>query len=238
MTGRSGQDQAPVRRSYLAIGDECTMYTCMTFDNLGLAACFGLPSRVLRRKRIATAASRNSGNSSTPRRLATVMYLMLIVNGCHTLEQPRTLLAPGAKVPDLSGLDQQGQLHQLSEAQGHQTLVYFYPKDDTPGCTKEACAFRDVWNRYRDSDVRLFAVSVDSQDSHAQFAAKYTLPFPLIADPDSRWAKAFGVPQKFGKDSRVSFLLTPGGQVAKVYPKVDPGVHAAQVLADVQEHKR
>jgi peroxiredoxin Q/BCP len=214
------------------------MNTHMTANNLQLTACVGLPSGVLPRQTIATATSRTSGISSTPWRLANLMYLMLIVSGCHTLEQPRTLLAPGAILPDLSGLDQQGQLHQLSEARGHQTLVYFYPKDDTPGCTKEACAFRDIWNRYRDADVRLFAVSVDSQDSHAQFAAKYTLPFPLIADPESRWAKAFGVPQKFGKDSRVSFLLTPSGQVAKVYPKVDPGVHAAQVLADVQEYKR
>jgi len=134
----------------------------------------------------------------------------------------------------LSGADQAGQVHHLSESNGHFTVVYFYPKDDTPGCTKEACAFRDVWNKYSDANIRLYGVSEDNQSSHASFAQKYALPFPIIVDKDSHWAKAFGVPLKMGMATRVSFLLSPDGSVNRVYPNVDPGTHATLVLDDVR----
>ena len=152
---------------------------------------------------------------------------------CQSHPQSQPLLSPGATPPDLLGIDQRGDTHHLTESRGRFTVVYFYPKDDTPGCTKEACAFRDVWNRYRDSNVSLFGVSEDAQASHAGFAKKYSLPFPIIADTSAQWANAFGVHLSNGKASRVSFLLSPDGKVQKVYANVDPGVHAAQVLSDI-----
>ena len=165
---------------------------------------------------------------SSSYRIATLVAAALL--GCQAHSQPAGLLSPGAKPPDLSGVDQSGQMHHLSESNGHFTVVYFYPKDDTPGCTKEACAFRDVWNKYR--------VSVDDQGSHASFAQKYSLPFPIIVDKDTQWVKGFGVPLKMGVATRVSFLLSPDGRVNKVYPNVDPGTHASLVLQDVSSQSR
>jgi len=143
------------------------------------------------------------------------------------------LLAVGATVPDLTGVDQHGYVQRLRQNVGHPTLVYFYPKDGTPGCTKEACAFRDVWRRFEQSDVRLLGVSRDDQASHEKFAREHTIPFPLIADSDANWAAGFGVHEHNGRDARVSFLFDITGHLSKVYPNVDPGVHANQVLSDI-----
>jgi peroxiredoxin Q/BCP len=115
---------------------------------------------------------------------------------------------------------------------GPPTIVYFYPKDDTPGCTKEACAFRDAWDRYAQAGVRVIGVSTDSNESHREFAEKHDLRFALIADEDRQWAQAFGVPTRAGMAKRVSFLIDRKGTVVKVYPDVDPAVHAEQVLRD------
>jgi peroxiredoxin Q/BCP len=145
------------------------------------------------------------------------------------------LLPQGTAVPDLSGTDQDGKLHQLTEARGHPMVVYFYPKDATPGCTKEACAFRDVWQKYQEAGVRLFGVSRDPQTSHAQFALEHRLPFPLIADTEATWAKAFGVATTLGRFARVTFVIAPDGKVARVYPNVDPGLHAGEVLEDIRQ---
>ena len=163
---------------------------------------------------------------------ATGVLLALVV-GCQNHEQSSRLLSPGATPPDLSGIDQHGQTHHLSELRGHYAVVYFYPKDDTPGCTKEACAFRDVWNQYRASQVPVLGVSVDDESSHASFAKKYFLPFPIIADSDKQWVTAFGVHLNNGRASRVSFILAPDGKVGKVYANVDPGTHANLVLSDI-----
>ncbi len=143
------------------------------------------------------------------------------------------LLAPGANIPNLTGVDQRGQTHQLRDAIGHPLLVYFYPKDGTPGCTKEACAFRDVWQRYQQAGVVLYGVSRDNRAAHEQFAHDYHLDFPLIADVDGTWSAHFGVPIHLGMAARVSFLFNAQGQLAHVYPNVDPGVHATDVLKDV-----
>jgi thioredoxin-dependent peroxiredoxin len=151
------------------------------------------------------------------------------------LKESPMLLAVGAKTPELTGTDQRGVTHRLADSAGHPLLVYFYPKDATPGCTKEACAFRDVWKRFEEQGVALYGVSRDDQASHAKFAENYQLPFPLIADPTGAWERAFGVPERNGKSSRVSFLFDARGRLARVYPKVDPGVHADEVLADVAE---
>jgi peroxiredoxin Q/BCP len=138
----------------------------------------------------------------------------------------------GSAVPDLSGPDQSGKVHRVAEERGHALVVYFYPKDGTPGCTREACAFRDAWDRYQKAGVQIFGVSADDQKSHEQFAKEQKLPFPIVADPSHAWSGAFGVSTKLGMDSRVSFLVDPSGKVAKVYPNVDPGLHADEVLKD------
>ena len=111
-------------------------------------------------------------------------------------------------------------------------LVYFYPKDGTPGCTREACAFRDAWARYDRAGLRLVGVSADTDAEHRAFAEEHELPFPLVADPEHAWADAFGVGRTLGMDRRVSFLVGGDGRVAKTYDDVDPGVHADQVLSD------
>jgi peroxiredoxin Q/BCP len=154
--------------------------------------------------------------------------LVSTLTGCHAA----ALLPAGAPAPALRAADQEGRVHELREAQGYPTVVYFYPKDATPGCTREACAFRDVWAQYQQAGVRLYGVSTDDQASHARFARKHRLPFPLLADPRHEWARAFGVPLRLGMAKRVSFLLDREGRVARVYPDVDPGVHAQRVLAD------
>lgn len=147
------------------------------------------------------------------------------------------MLEAGMAPPELSAVDQNGKTQSLVAERGKPVVVYFYPKDATPGCTKEACAFRDVWKKYEAAGVQVFGVSADDQASHAKFAAEHKLPFPLLADPEKKWINAFGVSTTMGMASRVSFLIGPDGKVAKVYPSVDPGVHAEQVLADAQRTK-
>jgi len=155
--------------------------------------------------------------------------------GCGATTRPDGGEGPlpiGSSPPELSAVDQHGKTRKLSEEHGHPTVVYFYPKDGTPGCTKEACAFRDTWDRFQKANVQVLGVSSDDQKSHENFAKEEKLPFPILADPDYTWAKAFGVPIRLGMTSRVSFLLDGEGKVAKVYPDVDPAIHADQVLAD------
>src|SRR5208282_2319662 len=106
----------------------------------------------------------------------------------------------------------------LIDYRGRKVVVYFYPKDNTPGCTKEACAFRDVWDKYQQAGVQIFGVSADDQKSHEQFAKEQHLPFPIVADPTHAWSSAFGVSTRLGMDARVSFLIDPSGKVSKVYP--------------------
>jgi thioredoxin-dependent peroxiredoxin len=158
-----------------------------------------------------------------------------LAGGCGSALRPdghRGLLPPGALAPDLSAPDQDGRAHRLRDDRGHAVVVYFYPKDATPGCTREACAFRDAWDRLHQAGIVVLGVSTDDQASHARFATAHRLPFRLLADTDRVWVTAFGVPLRLGMAARVSFLLDGEGRVAKVYPDVDPGVHADQILAD------
>jgi len=146
----------------------------------------------------------------------------------------KPLLPVGAEAPALVRVDHRGQVVALRADQV--TLVYFYPKDGTPGCTKEACAFRDTWQRYEAASVRVIGVSTDSEAEHRKFAEEHSLQFSLIADPEHAWSDAFGVPRTSlgDRDARVSFLIDKAHKVVKVYPDVDPGVHADQVLADAK----
>lgn len=175
--------------------------------------------------------------------LAFVLLSAAAFSSCAR-EQPQTdrekdlanvhMLKPGSPVPDVIGSDQNGETQRLRSYPGRILLVYFYPKDGTPGCTKEACAFRDVWQRFESQDVQILGVSRDDASSHAKFAREHRIPFPLIADTDAKWATAFGVPMHAGRTTRVSFLFDRSGKLERVYPRVDPGVHAEEVLQDVR----
>jgi peroxiredoxin Q/BCP len=172
-------------------------------------------------------------------RSLTFVGLLAVVPACggkqHTdgSTEKRAFLAAGSEVPALVRVDHRGKV--VSLRSDTPTLVYFYPKDGTPGCTKEACAFRDAWQKYEIAGLRVIGVSSDSEDDHRKFADEHGLPFSLIADPEHVWSDAFGVGTFAGLDSRVSFLIDGTGHVAKAYEDVDPGVHAGEVLDDAQK---
>ena len=138
--------------------------------------------------------------------------------------------------------DQDGKKHSLSDYGGKWVLVYFYPKDDTPGCTKEACAIRDDIPRFDKLKVKVLGISVDSVKSHKKFAEKYDLPFTLLADEKKEVVKKYNVWQKkefMGKEYmgtvRTSFLIDPAGKIAKIYEAVKPETHAEEVLSDLKK---
>jgi peroxiredoxin Q/BCP len=165
--------------------------------------------------------------------LSWLLSVCALLVACAGVERPdgqTGLLPSGSDAPALVTKDHQGAAITLRA--GVPTLVYFYPKDGTPGCTKEACALRDAWQSYERLKLRVIGVSSDSNERHRAFAAEHGLPFPLVADEEHVWSQAFGVGTFAGLDSRVSFLLGPDNKVRKVYEDVDPGVHADQVLRD------
>ncbi len=144
--------------------------------------------------------------------------------------------------PDFTLRDQEGKEHTLSTYRGRWVLLYFYPKDDTPGCTKEACMIRDAFPRFEGIHTHVFGVSKDTVESHKKFTEKYNLPFPLLADPDTVVNKLYGVWQEkkmMGKvymgTLRTSFLIDPEGVVRKVYAKVKPEIHAEEVISDLAQ---
>jgi peroxiredoxin Q/BCP len=166
--------------------------------------------------------------------MTAVLVASLALAGCGQVRRPdggQGLLPVGAVAPDLVGKDPSGKMVRLSEARGNPAVVYFYPKDGTPGCTAEACSFRDAFKSYTDKHIALFGVSRDSNDSHAEFAVHHSIPFPLVADPDGAVSRAYGVSSILGLDSRVTFLIGPDGKVAHVWPSVAPDKHGDEVLA-------
>jgi peroxiredoxin Q/BCP len=141
------------------------------------------------------------------------------------------LLAVGAQAPDFAARDPKGAEVRLSQARGQLAVVYFYPKDETPGCTKQACAFRDKFEHFGAAGVAVFGVSRDSQKSHDAFRAHHSLPFALAADESGDIQGAYGVPSKLpGVSARVTFLVDRQGKVARVWPEVDPVLNVAEVL--------
>lgn len=152
-------------------------------------------------------------------------------------------LSIGERAPEFSLPDQNGSVHTFTECVGKWVLLYFYPKDDTPGCTKEAQAIRDVFPDFSTLNAIVFGISADSVASHKKFAGKYNLPFTLLADEDKNMVQAYGVwgtKKMMGREYegifRTSFLIDPKGNIAKIYENVKPEVHAAQVLADLKAH--
>lgn len=143
----------------------------------------------------------------------------------------------GMPAPDFELEDQKGRLQALEDYRGRWIVLYFYPKNGTPGCTTEACEFRDNVFAYRDLNAQILGVSLDDAESHKAFAEKHSLPFPLLADDGGDVAETYGVKTRmfgFTVAKRETFLIGPDGTVIKHYAKVKPATHSAQVLADLK----
>ena len=150
-------------------------------------------------------------------------------------------LKTGSKAPAFALADQEGRQVALKDLLGHWVVLYFYPKDDTPGCTKEACSFRDDYSNYEQAGVVILGVSPDSPKSHAKFKEKYNLPFTLLADEDHRVCELYGAwgRKKFmGREYdgvlRTTFLIGADGMILRVFPDVKPDGHSKEVLAALQ----
>jgi thioredoxin-dependent peroxiredoxin len=142
------------------------------------------------------------------------------------------MVEEGKPAPDFELESDSGETVRLSDLRGTPVVLYFYPKDDTPGCTRQACGIRDTWSEFERAGAKLFGVSADSAASHEKFKAKYSLPFPLLADPEHRLGEPYGVARE-GKNSyeRSTFVIDADGNVAKILRRVNPDRHADQVLA-------
>ncbi len=138
----------------------------------------------------------------------------------------------GEILPDLELTTESGERLGTGELTGQKTVLYFYPKDDTPGCTKEACAFRDRMDDYAKAGIQVYGVSLDSPESHHEFREKYDLNFPLLSDEGGRASETLGVLGDRGTARRVTFLLDPEARISKVYPEVTPDTHAEEILED------
>ncbi|MFN0277402.1 MAG: thioredoxin-dependent thiol peroxidase [Pyrinomonadaceae bacterium] len=147
------------------------------------------------------------------------------------------MLKEGDNAPDFTSKDQNGDSVKLSGLKGQRVVLYFYPKDDTPGCTKEACSFRDADDVYRGKNIRVLGVSTDDEKSHQKFISKFQLPFDLLADTDKKIVEAYGVwgeksmyGKKYMGTNRKTFLIDADGKIAKIFDKVDVAAHADEVL--------
>ena len=144
-----------------------------------------------------------------------------------------TMPQQGQQLPDVEFVTEDGERLPAADLGGKKTVLYFYPKDDTPGCTREACAFRDRMDDYREAEIQVYGVSLDSPESHRRFREKHGLNFPLLTDEGGRAAEALGVLREGGeKANRVTFLLDADGRISKVYPEVSPETHAHEILED------
>jgi peroxiredoxin Q/BCP len=145
-----------------------------------------------------------------------------------------SLLQTGTAAPDFTLADHTGSMRTLSEFKGSYVMVYFYPKDDTPGCTKEACMIRDVYNDFEKAGIVVLGISKDSPASHAKFREKYELPFILLSDPEKHAIEAYeATGMLFSK--RITYIIDPQGIVVAVYPNVDPAGHAIELLKDIKD---
>ena len=153
-------------------------------------------------------------------------------------------LKVGDKAPAIKARDQNGNEITLAQFKGKKVVLYFYPKDSTPGCTKEACSFRDNHKVLTKKGYVVIGVSNDSEKSHVKFIEKYELPFPLIADTDHKVVEDYGVwglkkfmGREFEGIRRISYLINPKGQIAKAYEKVNPLTHASEIIEDLNKLK-
>ena len=149
-------------------------------------------------------------------------------------------ISAGIPAPDFELPDDTGTVRKLSDYRGRNVVLYFYPKDDTPGCTKEACNFRDDYSAYQKSGVAILGISPDNVKSHARFKQKYQLQFPLLADEEHKVCDLYGVwgPKKFmGREYegvlRTTFLIDANGNIVKVFENVRPAEHSAELLSEL-----
>jgi thioredoxin-dependent peroxiredoxin len=149
-------------------------------------------------------------------------------------------LQPGDEAPGFTAVTQDGTQVSLSDCRGKQVVLYFYPRDDTPGCTKEACGFRDIFSDLQQRGVVVLGVSTDPVKAHAKFASKYQLPFTLLSDEDKKIVQAYGVwgekrfmGRKYLGIHRVTFLIGPDGKIKKIWTSVKPEAHAQEVLSAI-----
>lgn len=154
------------------------------------------------------------------------------------------MLTLNSKAPDFKAQDQDGKLHKLSSYKGKWVVLYFYPKDNTPGCTKEACSFRDSRNLLQNMGVVILGVSRDSIESHKKFTQKHNLNFPLLADTDKKIINgyfAWGIKKFMGREyqgiKRMTYLINPKGKIVKIYEKVNPIKHISEILEDLKKFK-
>jgi len=150
------------------------------------------------------------------------------------------MLEKGTKAPQFTLADKDGKEVSLSDFLGKKVVLYFYPKDNTPGCTRQACAFAAAYDGFREKNVEVVGISRDSVASHEKFAAKHNLPFILLSDPERQAIEAYGVWQEkklYGKVSmgvvRTTFIIDEQGNIEKVMPKVKPDTNAAEILAEL-----
>ena len=148
-----------------------------------------------------------------------------------------TTLSVGDPAPAFVAQNQEGKTVQLADFKGRPVLIYFYPKDDTPGCTKEACQFRDDYSKFQKKGAVILGVSAQDADSHKNFKKKYHLPFDLLIDSDGKIAKSFGVGMMpvIGLHQRQSVLIDQHGKISKIYSSVNPQEHSQEVLADLEK---
>ncbi len=150
------------------------------------------------------------------------------------MAQVMLMIREGDKAPDFKAKTDDGTEVKLSDFAGKKNVVlYFYPKDDTPGCTKEACSFRDDFQKFNQKDTAILGVSVDSADSHKSFKQKFSLPFPLLVDEDKSISKAYGTLNEKGYCNRMTFLIGKDGKIKKVYSQVQVDGHSADLLNSV-----
>ena len=154
-----------------------------------------------------------------------------------------TMLKEGDNAPSFAVEDDRGEMVRMEDLRGAWAVLYWYPKDDTPGCTMEACEIRDNWSLLS-GEAKLFGISLDGVNSHQKFRDKFSLPFPLLADEDHRMSEAYGVwgPKTFmGREyvgvDRATFIIAPDGKIARVFPEVKPAGHALEILQTLQELK-
>ena len=173
--------------------------------------------------------------------LGGLAVLLVLASAVLWMMRPGSHRTEGSAAPDFSLLDQSGKTHSLNYFNGRWLVLYFYPKDDTPGCTLEACRFRDDIGVLGNLNASIVGVSTDDAQSHADFAKKYQLPFPLLSDPDGQTAEAYGSLLNLGLvrfARRHTFIIAPDGHIAARFDKVNPASHAqdvARVLRALQQ---
>src|SRR5437879_4529601 len=146
-----------------------------------------------------------------------------------------SMLAVGETAPDFALRSDDGRRMSLKDFRGKKVVLYFYPKDDTPGCTKEACSFRDNYSTYKKMGIQVFGVSVDDADSHDAFAKKFNLPFPLLADTDKKVSMSYGAFSNNKYSDRFTFVIKPDQTVGHVFKKVNVTAHADEVLEAIEQ---